>query len=79
MNVPREECAVQRPYLTRLAAQQPKEQASGLTDRCEYDTSKDIVVIKDTRQAAVLDPSARPLVTKKADVEKGEDRKDTWL
>jgi|FLYL01.1.fsa_nt_gi hypothetical protein len=68
-----------RPYLLRFAVEQSSHPADEIADRCEYDRERDIVVLKGTRTPAVLDTSARPLVTKKKDIEKGEDQKDTWM
>jgi len=53
--------------------------ADSLSSRCEYDSDRDIVVVKGTRRPAVLDTSIRPLLTKKEDIEKGEDQKDAWM
>lgn len=68
-----------RPYLLRLAVEQSPGPTDRLTSGCEYDNDRDIVVVKRTRKPAVLDPSIRPLATKKKDIEKGEDQKDAWL
>jgi hypothetical protein len=52
---------------------------AGTTGQCEYDSRKDVVIVKDSGRPAVLDSTVRPLATKKKDIEKGEDQKDFWI
>lgn len=68
-----------RPNLLHLAVEQRRGPADSLASRCKYESDRDIVVVKRTRKPAVLDPSIRPLVTKKKDIEKQEDQKDSWM
>jgi|FLYL01.1.fsa_nt_gi hypothetical protein len=67
-----------QPYLFRYRTRQGTPPA-GLHSDCHYDHAKDLIVHAPTGLPAVLDNQMRPLTTKKADVEKGEDRKDSWL
>lgn len=67
------------PYLFRFVTTQDKQPDSALNDRCEYDPEKDVVVVKGSRRPAVFDKGLRPLMTKKKEVEKGEDQKDIWM
>ena len=65
------------PYLIRFARRQDV-LAARQGGECEYDHSRDYLRTH-SGVPAVLDPEARPLTTKKMDLEKGEDQKDSWL
>lgn len=67
-----------QPYLFRYRTRQGRATA-GLHSDCYYEDAKDLIVHAPTGSPAVLQDRVRSLVTKKADVEKGEDRKDAWL
>lgn len=67
-----------QPYLFRYRKGQGKPTA-GLRSDCHYDHARDVIMHAPSGSPAVLDEGVRPLTTKKADVEKGEDRKDAWL
>ena len=67
-----------QPYLFRYRTRQEIPTAGLLAD-CRYEHARDVIVHAPSDSPAILDDRVRPLMTKKADVEKGEDRKDTWL
>jgi hypothetical protein len=70
---------MKKPYLFRYRKSQPKPMVTGILPGCTYDHARDLIVHKATGLPAVREGTERPLITKKADVEKGEDHKDTWL
>jgi hypothetical protein len=67
-----------QPYLLRYRTKQRRLKAGAHSD-CHYDHARDMIMHAPSSSPAVLADSMRPLMTKKADVEKGEDQKDTWL
>lgn len=71
--------AVAQPFLFRYRTKQGRPSSTGILAGCAYDHIKNLIVRTTTGLPAIWDCTLRPLVTKKADVEKGEDRKDTWL
>jgi hypothetical protein len=68
-----------QPFLFCYRTEQSKPANTGILSGFVYRHARDVIVHELTGMPAVRDCNVRPLVTKKADVEKGEDRKDTWL
>lgn len=64
-----------RSFLARLAVpQQPRP-----SERTRYDVERDeLLVRREGRWVAAIDADVTPK-SKKADIEKGEDRKDQWF
>ncbi len=52
---------------------------SAVEASCRYDERLGYMVIPGSSRPAVLDPEVRPRVSKKKDIEKGEDQKDLWI
>jgi hypothetical protein len=68
-----------KPYLFAFRVSHRSPRSIGILAGCAYDVKRDVIVHEESGEPAVQVDAVRPLVTKKADVEKGEDRKDQWL
>jgi putative ATP-grasp target RiPP len=64
-----------RPWLLSLATRQ---RGRVPTAPVVYDDARQIAVVIEGGRVVPAITSSRPLETKKADIEKGEDRKDRW-
>ena len=67
--------AMQSVWLLSLATRQ---RGRVPTEPVRYDDARQIAVIEQAGELVPAVEASRPLETKKADIEKGEDRKDRW-
>jgi hypothetical protein len=64
-----------KPWLLTLATRQ---RGRIRTEPVTYDTARQIGVVEVDGATVPAIETSRPMETKKADIEKGEDRKDRW-